>query len=203
MYNSNSPSPQSNIMLLLFWILTTGIAGAFIAYMAAPTDFFWELIASGFVVGIAQWVVLRRYINYIKNAFWWIPLSGFGWILGIFLMIFTREFLNPVVEFLSSTGMFWGVFWLNFVRQPINFAVLGFAQWLVLRRYFRYAGWWIIASALSGIVRGAVGAYLCAVTCKIGHGSISNGVGWGASAAITGSLLLLLVNNHRKNLPSG
>ena len=187
-------------MLLLNWILATSIAGAFIGYMAAPTDFFWELVASGFVVGIAQWLVLQRYI---KNAIWWIPLSGFGWILGIFLMIFTREFLNPVVEFLSSTGMFWGVFWLNFVRQPINFAVLGFAQWLLLRRYFRYAFWWIFASTLSGAFRVAAGSYACAVTCKIGHGSISNGVGWAASAAITGIVLVWLINNHYKNLPSG
>ncbi|MCJ8278390.1 MAG: hypothetical protein MJK14_00150 [Rivularia sp. ALOHA_DT_140] len=185
-------------MLLLIWLLPTGIAGAFIAYMAAPGDFFWELIASGFVVGIAQWVVLRRYIN---SAVWWIPLSGFGWILGIFLMIFAQGILNPVVEFLNSTGLFWEVFWLNLVREPVNFAMLGFAQWLLLRRHFRYAGWWIFASALSGAVRGAVGSYVCAVACQIGGGSISNGLGWAASASITGIVLLRLVNNHRKNQP--
>lgn len=186
-------------MLWLIWLLTTGIAGAFIGYMAAPTDFFWELIASGFVVGIAQWTVLR---NYIKSSIWWIPVSGFGWILGIYLMVFTGGILNPVIEFLKSTGIFWEVFWLNIVRQPINFAVLGFAQWLVLRRHFRYAGWWILASTLSGIVRGAVGSYVCAATCKFGGGSISNGVSWAASGLITGILLLWLINNHRKNLPS-
>ncbi|MDY6899900.1 MAG: hypothetical protein SWZ49_17740, partial [Cyanobacteriota bacterium] len=146
--------------LWLSWILATGVAGAFIGYMAAPGDFFWELIASGFVVGIAQWLVLR---HDIKFSIWWIPASGFGWILGIYLMVFTKDIFNPVVEFLKSTGIFWGVFWLNLVQQPINFAVLGFAQWLLLRRYFQYAGWWIIASALSGAFRGAVGAYACAV----------------------------------------
>ena len=187
-------------MLFLNWILATGAAGAFIGYMAAPTDFFWELIASGFVVGIAQWVVLRRYI---KSAVWWIPVSGFGWILGIFLMIFTRDIFNPVVDFLTSVGGLWGVFWLNLVGQPINFVVFGFAQWLVLRRYFRYAFWWIFASTLSGAFRVAAGSYACAVTCKIGHGSISNGVGWAASAAITGIVLVWLVDNHYKNLPSG
>lgn len=187
-------------MLLLFWILTTGAAGTFIGYMAAPTDFFWELIVTGFVVGIAQWVVLRRYIN---SAIWWILLSGFGWILGIYLMIFTNSILDALVEFLTSTKGFWQVFWLNITHEPIKFAVFGFAQWLVLRRYFRYTGWWILASALSGGIRGGVGAYVCAATCKFGGGSISNGVGWATSAAITGILLLWLVNNHRKNLPSG
>lgn len=186
-------------MLWFFWLLVTGFAGAFIGYMAAPTDFFWELIASGFVVGIAQWIVLRRYVSYIKNAIWWIPLSGFGWILGIYLMIFTREILNPVIEFLNSTGLFWNVFWLNIVREPINFAVFGFAQWLVLRRQFRHAFWWIFASILSGIARGAVGYYVCSVTCKIGGGSISNGLGWAASGAITGIVLKSLVENQRKN----
>lgn len=186
--------------MLLIWILATGIAGAIIGYMAVPGDFFWELIGSGFVVGIAQWLVLRRYI---KSSIWWIPLSGFGWILGIFLMIFTGDIFDPLVDFLTSVGGLWGVFWLNIVRQPINFAVLGFFQWLLLRRHFRYAGWWILATALSGIVRGGIGAYVCAATCKIGGGSISNGVGWAASSAITGILLLWLINNHRKNLPSG
>ncbi len=186
--------------LWLSWIVATGAAGAFIGYMALPGDFFWELIGSGFVVGIAQWLLLRRYL---KSAVWWIPVTGFGWILGIYLMIFIGGVLNPVVEFLKSSGIFWEVFWLNIVQQPINFASLGFAQWLLLRRYFQYAFWWILASALSGVVRGGVGSYVCAVTCKIGRGSISNGVGWAASAAITGIVLLWLINNHRKNLPSG
>ncbi len=187
-------------MLWLFWILATGAGGAFIGYMAPPGDFFWELIMSGFIVGIAQWVVLRRYI---KSAIWWIPASGLGWILGIHLMIFTGVILNPLFESLESIGGLWQVFWLNITHEPINFAVLGFAQWLVLRRHFRYAYWWIVASALSGAVRGAVGFYVCAVTCKFDGGTISNGVGWAASATITGILLLWLVNNHRKNLPSG
>ncbi|MGB6301406.1 MAG: hypothetical protein WBF90_35215 [Rivularia sp. (in: cyanobacteria)] len=39
--------------------------------------------------------------------------------------------------------------------------------------------------------------------CQIGGGSISNGVGWAASAAITGTVLLWPRNNHRQNLPSG
>lgn len=186
--------------LWLSWILATGAAGAFVGYIALPGDFFWELIGSGFVVGIAQWVVLRRYI---KPVILWIPATALGWISGIFLMIFTKDIFNPVVEFLESTGIFWEVFWLNIVRQPINFAVLGFTQWLLLRRYFQYAFLWIIVNALSGTVRGAVGSYVCSVTCQIGGGSISNGVGWAASAAITGIVLQWLLNNHRKNLPSG
>jgi len=179
----------------ILWILATGMAGAFIGYMAAPTDFFWELIGSGFVVGTAQWLVLRRYIN----AGWWIPLSGFGWILGVYIRIFTGENLKQLVDFLTSVGGFWEVFWLNTINEPINFAVLGFVQWLLLRRQFRYGFWWIFASALSGAVRGAVGSYVCAVACKIGGGTISNGLGWAASAAVTGILLLWLIGNYSKN----
>ncbi|MEO1431705.1 MAG: hypothetical protein AAFV71_22130 [Cyanobacteria bacterium J06633_8] len=61
----------------------------------------------------------------------------------------------------------------------------------------------ILKTSLSGIIRGVVVDYVCGVVCKIGGGSISNGVGWAASGAITGTVLLWLVNNHRKNLPSG
>ncbi|MEO1377342.1 MAG: hypothetical protein AAFW70_24285 [Cyanobacteria bacterium J06635_10] len=184
----------------LTWLLATGAGGAFIGYMALPTDFFWELIASGFVVGIFQWVILRRYIN---SAIWWIPLSGFGWILGTYLLIFTNGILKPLVELLTSVGGLWEVFWLNVTSQPINFTVFGFAQWLVLRRHFRHAGYWILASALSGIVSGAVGSYVCAVACQIGGGTISNAARWAASGAITGIVLVWLVENHRKKTPSG
>ncbi|MEM6751454.1 MAG: hypothetical protein AAF630_00465 [Cyanobacteria bacterium P01_C01_bin.38] len=81
--------------MLLIWILATGIAGAIIGYMAAPGDFFWELIASGFVVGIAQCIVLR---NYIKSSIWWIPASGFGWIVGVYAVIFARQILDFAIE---------------------------------------------------------------------------------------------------------
>ena len=188
---------KSNILLWLSWLLATGLGGAFIGYMAAPTDFFWELIASGFVVGIAQWMVLRRYI---KSAFWWIFVSGLGWILGIFLLTFIsgRGILNPIVESLTSSGM-WGVFWLNIVNQPIIFSVFGFAQWLVLRRHFQYAFWWIAATALSGVIRGAIGSYTCAVICQFDRGIISNALGWAASSSITGTVLIWLLSNHRQN----
>ncbi|MEB3217623.1 MAG: hypothetical protein VKN72_15490 [Nostocales cyanobacterium 94392] len=179
----------------IIWILTTGMAGAFIGYIAAPTDFFWELIGSGFVVGTAQWFVLRRYMN----AVWWIPLSGFGWILGVNFRILAGENLKELVDFLTSVGGFWEVFWLNSIKEPINFAVLGFVQWLLLRRQFRYAFWWIFASALSGAIRGAVASYVCAVACKIAGGTISNGLGWAASAAVTGIFLIQLISNYSKN----
>ncbi len=182
-------------MLWFLWLLATGGAGALIGYMAPPTDFFWELVASGFVVGIAQWLVLRRYIN---SAVWWIPVSGFGWIFGIYLSIFTNGILDQLVESLTSVGGLWEVFWLNVTYQPINFAVFGFAQWLMLRRHFRYAYWWILASVLSGVARGAVGSYVAAVV-QIGGGTISNAAGWAASGAITGIVLVWLINNHRKN----
>lgn len=82
----------------------------------------------GLVTGVMQWYVLRRRI---PQAGWWIPFSGLGWGLGWAL---TLTFLPRDLGLLS--GLLLG-------------AVMGAAQWVVLRRVYRQAGWWIPASAVA------------------------------------------------------
>ena len=197
-YNRKNPM-QTKTRLWLCWVLATGTGGGIIAFFAAPTDFFWELLMSGFVTGFAQWLVLRRYI---QPVFWWFPLSGIGWILGIYLRIFTDSLLDSVVRLLSSVGGLWEVFWLNVVNEPITFTLLGVAQWLVLQRYVKYSWLWILACSLGGITRGAIGSIACNFVCQLGFGVISNGAGWAASAAITGTMLSWLLIKHPKTHPN-
>lgn len=190
---------QTKTKLWLYWILATGAGGGIIAFFAAPTDFFWELLMSGFVTGFTQWLVLRRYI---QPVFWWFPLSGLGWILGVYFRISTGSLLDSVIRLLSDVGGLWEVLWLNVVNEPITFTLLGVAQWLVLRRYVKHSWLWILACFLGGIARGAIGSIACKFFCQLGFGIISNGTGWAVSAAITGITLSWLLIKYPKTYPN-
>lgn len=171
------------------WLLASAIGGAVIGALSAPTDFFWYLIMTGFVVGIAQWLVLRRYLPYAR---WWILVSGLGWILGIMVGIMAREITAPTIELLESVSRPQGVFWLNVVNGTVYGAVLGVAQWLVLSRHTQRAGWWVFASTIGGAVNGGVGA-ACAVAIPWGGAALPYGAGWAGAGAVTGMVLVWLI----------
>jgi hypothetical protein len=85
-------------------------------------------IGIGVIVGIVQWIILRPMIH---QASWWILASGLGWAVGwaAIILIFPEEI-----------GVIAGGF--------IGFTV-GISQWVIMRRWFYQAGWWIIISTLA------------------------------------------------------
>lgn len=178
------------LSLWLSWLLASTAGGAFIGAMAAPTDFFWFLVMTGLVVGVAQWLVLRRYL---PGAGWWILASALGWFLGTLVLITTQGITFPITDFLESVIRLGGVIWLNVVDGTLYGAVLGVAQWLVLRRHSQYAGWWVLASSIGGAVNGAVGA-ACAAAIPIGiSAALPYGAGWAGAGAVTGMVLVWLL----------
>jgi hypothetical protein len=80
-------SSRKCLSLWLWWMLATAAGGTVIGALSAPTDFFWYIIMTGLVVGVAQWLVLRCYI---PHSGWWVLASAFGWFLGINVHIMTR-----------------------------------------------------------------------------------------------------------------
>lgn len=186
-----------------------------IGALSAPTEFFWHIFMTGFAVGVAQWLVLRHYLSY---AGWWILASGFGWFLGIMVSIMTRGITAPIIELLESVIRLRGVFWLNVVDDTVNGAVLGVAQWLVLRRHTQHAGWWVlasiigravdtavrsavsavVASAIDGAVYGAVRSAVGAVVASAVRSALSSGAGWAGNGAVTGIMLVWLLRNGTK-----
>jgi len=48
---------------------------------------------SGIFFGILQWLVLRKKV---KGAYWWIPISGLSWSLGLYLAIKILNLILPV-----------------------------------------------------------------------------------------------------------
>lgn len=110
------------------------------------------LVAAGLVegvaVGYAQWRVLRGPLPTMMTRSW-ITATVIGalvaWALGLLpstLMSGGNAGSEPpfsdAQQFLFAAGM-------GFVLGP----VLGIPQWLVLRRFVRRAGWWVLANAVA------------------------------------------------------
>ncbi len=121
----------------------------------------WGLLGQlslGLTIGLGQWLVLRR--QYPGQApGWWILASTVGW-LASWAVIVSGLLIPPnpgsVETLLAST---------------VIGAIMGVAQWLVLRRLVYRAGWWVMASvvgwvvALSGVLGSTVvGAVLGVLT---------------------------------------
>ena len=85
------------------------------------------LMISGLMIGIFQSLVLQ---GRVTRPWRWIVATGIGWVAAYLITFFT---LPPELE--TLTGMVIGL-------------ITGMAQWLVLRREFHWAGWWIIFSVI-------------------------------------------------------
>jgi len=100
----------------------------------------------GIALGLAQWLVLRRYV---KHVGWWILATMIGaiaaWLIGLQVMvILILSFSNRDVV-TTSAALLKAVFGLGAWVG----AVLGFAQWLVLRTHVRRGALWIVANAFA------------------------------------------------------
>jgi hypothetical protein len=85
-------------------------------------------VTIGLALGILQWFLLKSRID---DAWWWIVASAFGWALGSVLLIL----LVP-----ESFDIFAGL---------IIGLTLGTFQWIVLSRFVRWSGWWIIVNIIA------------------------------------------------------
>lgn len=180
----------------LAWVLASATAGALIGSQAEPTSHLWELVAFGCAVGVAQWIVLR---GYLPDAGWWILASALGWVLGS-IVIFTTydtityisDLLRSVIRLPRGTLLPVGIF-------TVYSAVLGAAQWLVLRRHTQGAGCWVFASVVGGAVGGAAYAACSAILLRNGvshwavYTTVGHGANWAAYGAVTGVALVWLL----------
>ena len=92
-------------------------------------------IVLGIVVGVLQWLVLRRRVS---GAGWWVLASaagGYGTLQAGFM---------PFSTSLQSFGVY--LSWTRVVA--LGGAVTGTLQWLVLRGQVSRAGWWVLASTV-------------------------------------------------------
>ncbi|MCA1995588.1 MAG: hypothetical protein LDL41_26595 [Coleofasciculus sp. S288] len=95
----------------------------------------WGQVVGPATLGITQWLVLRQHI---PKAGWWILATTLGGVVALYL--------GSAVSFFTTS-----ILWIGsgVVGGAVGGAILGLAQWLVLRRHVSQAGWWIAASAVA------------------------------------------------------
>jgi len=94
-------------------------------------------VGVGTVVGITQWLVLRREIG---RAGWWILATAVGWTLG-WAVVMAGVIVPPQPDLAGSM-----------LAGAIIGLIVGLSQWLVLRLAVDQAGWWVLASTIGWAV---------------------------------------------------
>jgi hypothetical protein len=143
----NTKNMSNRWLLWLGWVVTStlgfavGIGLSFaVPHAVSETA---ASVAFGLLTGLVQWLVLRKIFS---QSGWWILANVLGIPLGF-----------AATNAVHGTILWDGSPLLNGVLDfGIIGLVVGLAQWLVLQRHFRKAGFWIIVSAASWSVGGLV-----------------------------------------------
>jgi hypothetical protein len=113
----------------------------------------------GGVMGVAQGLVLRRHTP--MNA-WWVLASIVGGALGLALGMPMADALMLPSSVPTVRGAATAIAWRVAIQAGVTGAVVGIvmgsAQWLVLRRFIRSAGWWVIVNGLGWMAALGLGA---------------------------------------------
>ena len=92
----------------------------------------------GLSSGGQSWILARR----LRGAGWWVVATGVGW-LSLAPLAWAIQTWLPNDQYTLLTTA---------TTALIVGATTGIAQWVVLRRQWRRAGWWPAVSALSGAI---------------------------------------------------
>ncbi len=96
---------------------------------------------AGILMGIAQFVLLRRYL---PRMGWWVLATAGGWSLGLVLILL--GIFNVLTHFWGAETIYRS--WAFVLAFSLLGLSIGCGQWLVLRRRLPRAGWWIGANVL-------------------------------------------------------
>ena len=174
MKNMKLHYPSVGWRFWLQWMLASILGFAVGAAMAnAVSDLIFTTLF-GAVGGFMQWLVLRRQI---AGAGWWVLGSTLGFAIA---PIAALAGVMAVSQVMSLDG--------NPLTAPILLGVLSgvlsaICPWLILRRQFAQAGWWIPAHLLGSLLGGAMGIVTFHGVNLIGYYDF----GWAAAGALFGA----------------
>jgi hypothetical protein len=112
--------------------------------------------------------------------FWWVAATTIGWLIGFAIC----EAFSAFLRSLSSDGLVIGT-------------GVGIAQWVVLRRQLKPAGWWILASIIGFGIGKVLGDQ---VATSVG-GLVGSALGGAVIGLVAGALQWLVL--QRKVAASG
>ena len=126
--------------LWLGWTLATAV-GMLVGFLPSlllinVLDLQWSRVVipllAGFLIGLAQWAVLR---NYLVNSHDWILAGGTSWAVGYAIGLF-------LINTLSGTALG------GLIGFALFGAIVAAVQWPILRREIPHISSWIIANML-------------------------------------------------------
>jgi len=140
---------------------TLAVAGIAISRLKTPNQIALALVSfliavlsgavEATVVGLAQWWAMHPWFRTINRRAWWLATLA-GALLAYILGYLPSTLMN-LGEQASQSSVSeppqWVVLLLAGGLGMVAGAVLSFAQWLVLRKHVKPAGWWIPANMLA------------------------------------------------------
>ena len=130
--------------MFLYWNLGNVLGWAFILALRSVLPgvrsvpgFFVALLVVAIPFGLAQWLVLRRFIPVSPL---WVATIPISWFLFYFIAYTIPESLWQRADDEAISTLTFGYLVLG--------AVMGLLQWLILRRKLRRAALWILGSSL-------------------------------------------------------
>ncbi len=188
-------NPKSLFEAIALWLTWSGLT--WLAFLISllfvevgeRSDIAWlEGLMGGTLIGLAQWLVLRRHF---QSAYRWIVLSAFSWGALAGLNIGAIGWMAPDTPSLLVRALF-GLFYGSYVGL-----ILGIGQWGVMRyqvvRAWRWiplsAGIWAVAIAFGWLIGGALRLFSHLFISEV----IGLMVAWIAVAALSGLALVGLL----------
>ncbi|MEZ4732272.1 MAG: hypothetical protein R3E79_34590 [Caldilineaceae bacterium] len=199
--NDNSLSQPAWLWFLVGWIGVNLLGGAVGGILEERFQFLGTLVLFGTPLGVAQWLLLRRYI---PRAWLWALVLVLGWPVANLITIAVDPLLYPIIQTLRATGLLWEVFWLNLVRWPVVLLIIGLLQGFLLTPRRRTVPLWLLANLVGGLVVGATGATVCYQVCSVitqsagvlTTGAVLGAATWAAYAIVTGRVLARLLRQR-------
>ena len=189
------PKPPERTQTLFFWAAVTTL-GLFVfslyfqlllvARLSAATTplaillvLLPEGVSQGFILGLAQWFVLRRYV---KSDYRWIAASILGWTIfyGLYFIYLSVAGAEQAVSGLGNTGTL-------LLVEIIRGLVVGACQWLALRSWGGQARLWIGVVIVAQIANLLVSRLLSVLT-------VAPALGWMANGLVTGLGIVYLLH---------
>jgi len=143
---------------------------------------------AGFLVGLSQWVVLRKYVNHTSD---WILAAGASWAVGYALGLF-------IINGLTGTGLD------GFFGYILFGIIVALVQWPILRREIPNVWAWVLANMIGW----TTGFYLSQIAldlffngpsiAPVASTSVLAGVSGLVAGAITGVALVWIVRQPER-----
>jgi hypothetical protein len=155
----------------------------------------------GAFVGASQWLVLQRRVTISK---WWIVATSTG--ASLFFAIFVAAHFQTIFIVGAPVSTLINRLNLGLVSGLVLGILIGFSQWLILRRHSKRAGWWLAANIFAWIIS----CPLCFVVGQFSRSFFKSSFMdvvatlaiWPLTALLTGPVMALLVSNNSRTSPT-